>query len=170
MPYIIKHYPVTSPSYVTHTSHTHKPHIIHHPTLRPTFKNFNPHFVRNSSKRPYGVGLLVAGCDEKGPHLFETCPSGNYFEYYAMVWALAFTADVWFLNWWSWKGNKMWIFSDRFCCCVCWEQRFFWLRCFKTHKRAQRESFFENHGWNLYFDEFSWKFHIIHMINTMNIL
>ncbi|CAE7372447.1 Psma1 [Symbiodinium natans] len=26
------------------------------------------------------VGLLVAGCDEKGPHLYETCPSGNYFE------------------------------------------------------------------------------------------
>ena len=22
----------------------------------------------------------MAGCDEKGPHLFETCPSGNYFE------------------------------------------------------------------------------------------
>eukprot|EP00438_Fugacium_kawagutii_P000938 Skav228060 [mRNA] locus=scaffold2067:111001:116484:+ [translate_table: standard] len=40
---------------------------------------------RNSSKRPYGVGLLVAGYDEKGPHLFETCPSGNYFEYYAMA-------------------------------------------------------------------------------------
>mmetsp|Transcript_49414 Transcript_49414/g.128199 ORF Transcript_49414/g.128199 Transcript_49414/m.128199 type:complete len:265 (-) Transcript_49414:93-887(-) len=35
--------------------------------------------------RPYGVGLLVAGVDEKGPHLFETCPSGNYFEYYAMA-------------------------------------------------------------------------------------
>ena len=41
--------------------------------------------LRNSSKRPYGVGLLVAGSDEKGPHLFETCPSGNYFEYYAMA-------------------------------------------------------------------------------------
>jgi len=41
--------------------------------------------TQNSSKRPYGVGLLVAGCDEKGPHLFETCPSGNYFEYYAMA-------------------------------------------------------------------------------------
>lgn len=41
--------------------------------------------LRNSSKRPYGVGLLVAGYDEKGPHLFETCPSGNYFEYYAMA-------------------------------------------------------------------------------------
>merc|ERR1712216_927043 len=41
--------------------------------------------TQNSSKRPYGVGLLVAGCDEKGPHLFETCPSGNFFEYYAMA-------------------------------------------------------------------------------------
>jgi 20S proteasome subunit alpha 6 len=41
--------------------------------------------TQNASKRPYGVGLLVAGVDEKGPHLFETCPSGNFFEYYAMA-------------------------------------------------------------------------------------
>lgn len=27
-------------------------------------------------RRPYGVGLLVAGVDEKGPHLFEFQPSG----------------------------------------------------------------------------------------------
>jgi len=39
----------------------------------------------SSGKRPYGVGLLVAGYDESGPHLFQTCPSGNYFEYYAMA-------------------------------------------------------------------------------------
>merc|ERR1719191_2135250 len=39
----------------------------------------------SSGKRPYGVGLLVAGYDEQGPHLFQTCPSGNYFEYYAMA-------------------------------------------------------------------------------------
>lgn len=39
----------------------------------------------SSGKRPYGVGLLVAGFDEQGPHLFQTCPSGNYFEYYAMA-------------------------------------------------------------------------------------
>ena len=30
-------------------------------------------------KRPYGVGLLVAGYDDKGPHIFQTCPSANYF-------------------------------------------------------------------------------------------
>jgi 20S proteasome subunit alpha 6 len=39
----------------------------------------------SSGKRPYGVGLLVAGFDEKGPHLFQTCPDGNYFEYFAMA-------------------------------------------------------------------------------------
>ena len=36
-------------------------------------------------KRPYGVGLLVAGYDQDGPHLFETCPSGNYYEYYVRM-------------------------------------------------------------------------------------
>lgn len=41
--------------------------------------------TQNASKRPYGVGLLVAGVDEAGPRLFETCPSGNQFEYMAMA-------------------------------------------------------------------------------------
>lgn len=37
-----------------------------------------------SSKRPFGVGLLVAGYDEAtGLHLFETCPSGNAVEFNA---------------------------------------------------------------------------------------
>lgn len=36
-------------------------------------------------RRPYGVGMLVAAHDQTGPHLFQTCPSGNYFEYYAMA-------------------------------------------------------------------------------------
>jgi len=31
-------------------------------------------------KRPYGVGLLLAGCDEEGPHIYQTCPSANFFE------------------------------------------------------------------------------------------
>jgi len=39
--------------------------------------------TQRSSKRPYGVGLLVAGVDQDGPHLFETCPSGNVYEYHA---------------------------------------------------------------------------------------
>mmetsp|Transcript_13560 Transcript_13560/g.18601 ORF Transcript_13560/g.18601 Transcript_13560/m.18601 type:complete len:269 (-) Transcript_13560:496-1302(-) len=34
-------------------------------------------------RRPYGVGLLVASYDKNGPHLYQTCPSGNLYEYYA---------------------------------------------------------------------------------------
>ncbi len=41
--------------------------------------------TQRASKRPYGVGLLIAGYDKTGPHLFQTCPSGNYYEYYAMA-------------------------------------------------------------------------------------
>ncbi|KAI9591577.1 nucleophile aminohydrolase [Syncephalis fuscata] len=41
--------------------------------------------TQNYGGRPYGVGLLVIGCDETGPHLFECSPSGNNFEYYAMA-------------------------------------------------------------------------------------
>ncbi|CAO3687454.1 unnamed protein product [Umbelopsis ramanniana] len=35
-------------------------------------------------ERPFGVGLLVIGYDETGPHLYECSPSGNNLEYYAM--------------------------------------------------------------------------------------
>mmetsp|Transcript_0 Transcript_0/g.1 ORF Transcript_0/g.1 Transcript_0/m.1 type:complete len:287 (+) Transcript_0:130-990(+) len=41
--------------------------------------------TQRSWKRPYGVGLLVAGYDQTGSHLFNTCPSGNYYEYKAMA-------------------------------------------------------------------------------------
>eukprot|EP00519_Triparma_laevis_P004616 CAMPEP_0182497046 /NCGR_PEP_ID=MMETSP1321-20130603/5592_1 /TAXON_ID=91990 /ORGANISM="Bolidomonas sp., Strain RCC1657" /LENGTH=258 /DNA_ID=CAMNT_0024700809 /DNA_START=54 /DNA_END=830 /DNA_ORIENTATION=- len=35
-------------------------------------------------RRPYGVGLLVGAYDEAtGPHLYQTCPSGNVYEYFA---------------------------------------------------------------------------------------
>lgn len=34
-------------------------------------------------RRPYGVGFLVIGEDETGPHLLEFSPSGTAFEYYA---------------------------------------------------------------------------------------
>lgn len=36
-------------------------------------------------KRPYGVGLLVAGYDKTGPHLYECSPSGNCYDYMAMA-------------------------------------------------------------------------------------
>lgn len=32
--------------------------------------------TQHYGKRPYGVGLLIAGVDDKGPHLFEFQPSG----------------------------------------------------------------------------------------------
>ncbi|KZT54542.1 N-terminal nucleophile aminohydrolase [Calocera cornea HHB12733] len=35
-------------------------------------------------RRPYGVGLLVIGQDQSGPHLYEFSPAGNSYEYFAM--------------------------------------------------------------------------------------
>ncbi|KAF7264801.1 proteasome alpha6 subunit isoform X2 [Rhynchophorus ferrugineus] len=35
-------------------------------------------------RRPYGVGLLVAGYDDKGTHIYQTCPSANYYDCKAM--------------------------------------------------------------------------------------
>jgi len=35
--------------------------------------------TQSSSKRPFGVGALVIGSDEKGVHLYQTCPSGNVY-------------------------------------------------------------------------------------------
>ncbi|ODV90157.1 hypothetical protein CANCADRAFT_43836 [Tortispora caseinolytica NRRL Y-17796] len=34
-------------------------------------------------RRPYGLGLLIIGVDQTGPHLFEFQPSGNSLEYLA---------------------------------------------------------------------------------------
>ena len=39
--------------------------------------------TQRSWKRPYGVGLLVAGFDKSGAKLFYNCPSGNFYEYKA---------------------------------------------------------------------------------------
>ena len=37
-------------------------------------------YTQKAEKRPYGVGLLVGGVDQTGPHLFQTDPSGVYFD------------------------------------------------------------------------------------------
>lgn len=42
-------------------------------------------FTQKSEKRPYGVGLLIAGYDRTGPHLYETVPNGDFFEYEAQA-------------------------------------------------------------------------------------
>lgn len=35
-------------------------------------------------RRPYGVGLLVAGYDDQGPHIYQICPSANFYNCKAM--------------------------------------------------------------------------------------
>lgn len=35
-------------------------------------------------RRPYGVGFLVIGQDQTGPHLYEFSPSGTSYEYFAI--------------------------------------------------------------------------------------
>lgn len=41
--------------------------------------------TQRSWKRPYGVGLMSAGYDENGAHIYYNCPSGNYYEYKAFA-------------------------------------------------------------------------------------
>ena len=41
--------------------------------------------TQRSWKRPWGVGLLVAGVDKNGVKLFYNCPSGNFYDYKAMA-------------------------------------------------------------------------------------
>jgi 20S proteasome subunit alpha 6 len=41
--------------------------------------------TQSSGKRPYGVGLLLIGVGNDGPRLFETCPSGQHWEYNAQA-------------------------------------------------------------------------------------
>ena len=38
-----------------------------------------------SGKRPYGVGFLMIGVGNDGPRLFETCPSGQHWEFNAQA-------------------------------------------------------------------------------------
>lgn len=40
-------------------------------------------YTQKQEKRPYGVGLLVVGYDKTGPHVYETLPSGLFYEYKA---------------------------------------------------------------------------------------
>ena len=62
-------------------------HDSHHPTERLIGKIAKKAAIKTThpAKRPFGVGLLVGSIDETGTHLFETCPSGNYYEYIAMA-------------------------------------------------------------------------------------
>lgn len=39
--------------------------------------------IQSAAKRPFGVGLLIAGYDGKGPHLYQTSPSGDIYDFKA---------------------------------------------------------------------------------------
>lgn len=41
--------------------------------------------TQRASKRPFGVGLLIVGVDDLGPHVFQTLPSGEEYELNAMA-------------------------------------------------------------------------------------
>ena len=41
--------------------------------------------IQGYNKRPYGVGMLVAGFDEEGPSIVQTCPSANFYPCKAMA-------------------------------------------------------------------------------------
>jgi 20S proteasome subunit alpha 6 len=62
-------------------------HGSHHPIERLVNKVAKKSQAKtcHPSKRPFGVGMLIGGVDETGTHLFETCPSANFFEYKAMA-------------------------------------------------------------------------------------
>nr|XP_055157466.1 proteasome subunit alpha type-1-like [Nyctereutes procyonoides] len=40
--------------------------------------------TRRYGRRPYGVGLLIAGYEDTGSHILQICPSANYFDCRAM--------------------------------------------------------------------------------------
>jgi proteasome alpha subunit len=41
--------------------------------------------TQSGGLRPFGVSILVAGIDQDGPKLFETDPTGIFFQYHAVV-------------------------------------------------------------------------------------
>ncbi|KAG8347242.1 putative Proteasome subunit A N terminal signature Proteasome subunit [Trypanosoma vivax] len=44
--------------------------------------------IQFAGKRPFGVGLLIAGYDQTGPHLYQTAPSGDVFDFKATAMGL----------------------------------------------------------------------------------
>ncbi len=42
-------------------------------------------YTQHAGVRPFGVALIIAGVDDKGPRLFMTEPGGQYMSYYAVA-------------------------------------------------------------------------------------
>jgi 20S proteasome subunit alpha 6 len=53
--------------------------------LAETVSNMAQDRTAGYGKRPLGVGMLLGGVDRSGPHMYYTCPSGQYLEYHAMA-------------------------------------------------------------------------------------
>lgn len=53
---------------------------IYHKRFKITIKLESQIPTQRYGRRPFGVGLLVAGYDDLGTHLYQTCPSANYYE------------------------------------------------------------------------------------------
>lgn len=47
------------------------------------FGEGDPSSKKKPMSRPYGVALLIAGVDERGPSIYQTDPSGTMIEYKA---------------------------------------------------------------------------------------
>jgi proteasome alpha subunit len=54
-------------------------------TIVKDISNLKQMTTQSGGLRPFGVSLLIAGVDEEGPKLFETDPTGIYFQYKASV-------------------------------------------------------------------------------------
>ncbi|MBI2145322.1 archaeal proteasome endopeptidase complex subunit alpha [Candidatus Woesearchaeota archaeon] len=54
-------------------------------TIVKDISNLKQFCTQSGGLRPFGVSLLIAGVDETGPKLFETDPTGIYFQYKATV-------------------------------------------------------------------------------------
>mmetsp|Transcript_2077 Transcript_2077/g.2303 ORF Transcript_2077/g.2303 Transcript_2077/m.2303 type:complete len:158 (+) Transcript_2077:291-764(+) len=55
-------------------------------------------FTQSGGVRPFGVSLLVAGFDERGPQLFQVDPSGSYFAWKASAIGKSMTSAKAFLE------------------------------------------------------------------------
>jgi len=54
-------------------------------TIVKDIANLKQMCTQSGGLRPFGVSLLIAGIDEDGPKLFETDPTGIFFQYRAIV-------------------------------------------------------------------------------------
>jgi proteasome alpha subunit len=54
-------------------------------TIVKDIANLKQMTTQSGGLRPFGVSLLIAGIDEDGPKLFETDPTGIFFQYKAIV-------------------------------------------------------------------------------------